>query len=53
MRASGNVTIPVSEGLGVPSETPDLGVSGSYQDAESADRAFTVPGEKIFAVQYR
>jgi hypothetical protein len=53
MRAGGNVTIPVGEGLGVPSGALDLGVSGSYQDAESADRGFTAPGEKIFDVQYR
>jgi hypothetical protein len=53
MGAGGNVTLPTGQIAGVPSDAPDVGVRGGHQVVESAGRAFTVPGEKIFAVQYR
>jgi hypothetical protein len=50
---SGRVTVPVAQIGGIPSDALDLGARGGHQSNESADRVFTAPNEKIFAVQYR
>jgi len=49
----GYATIPTGQGVGDPSNVLDVGVRGGHQTSNSADKAFTVPTEKIFAVQYR
>jgi hypothetical protein len=53
MAVGGNVAVPIGQIVADPSNTLDVGVRGGHQSSDTSNRAFTVPGEKIFAVQYR